>query len=269
MKMCQLILFLTFISFIEEEFDCPVKTLITLLKAWGLHSLWLHLTIYWRLTIDLGVLKINSEVRVDRGFALLWYIYWQNSQKISWPLHLTKYWIACGLKSTPRKLMERTRQREQNTLCTYFEFYRQRSRKCQEGYLAIFTWRYNTIMVKTSASKKNFYRPHPKDGEGNVFHFVHTLGGGVRSVQPGGGGGQVSPARGWVGQSSQGGGWVSPASWGGGSVSGGGGQHLAPSCGQYASCIHAGGLSCCFLFLACTSQWVQQSLIRVATFHPW
>ena len=31
---------------------------------------------------------------------------------------------------------------------------------------------------------------------------------------------------------------------GGGGQSAGGGQHLAPSCGRYASCVHAGGLSC-------------------------
>ena len=74
-------------------------------------------------------------------------------------------------------------------------------------------------------------------------------------MHPGGGG--VSPARG--GQVHLGGGGVSPAAWGGGSgpagggVSpasrGGGGQHFAPSCGRYASCVHAGGLSCFFQFL--------------------
>ena len=67
--------------------------------------------------------------------------------------------------------------------------------------------------------------------------------GGVRSnwggqVQPGGGqvqlggGGQVQLGR---VRSSQGG--VRSSQWGGG-------QHLVPSCGRYASCVHAGGLSC-------------------------
>ena len=60
-------------------------------------------------------------------------------------------------------------------------------------------------------------------------------------------GGQVSPARGGV--SPAGGGQSSPGgvsvNWGGG-----GGQHLAPSCRRYASCVHAGGLSCL------TLQWI-------------
>ena len=75
----------------------------------------------------------------------------------------------------------------------------------------------------------NFYRPHPKDGEGNVFTLsTPGGGGGVRSswggsVQPGGGG--VSPGGGGQVQVGGGGGQVQP---------GGGGQHLAPSCGRYA-----------------------------------
>ena len=89
---------------------------------------------------------------------------------------------------------------------------------------------------------------------------VHTGGGG----QPEGGsaGGGVSQrgvsARGGVSQGGSGpGGGSGPAggeggqvlggvrsSWGGGSGPGGEVQHLAPSCGRYASCVHAGGLSC-------------------------
>ena len=78
---------------------------------------------------------------------------------------------------------------------------------------------------------------------------------GVRSkVNPaGGGGGQVKGQSSWGGIRSKvnpaGGGQVQlvggsgPAGWGG-VRSSRGGQHLAPSCGWYASCIHAGGLSC-------------------------
>ena len=77
-------------------------------------------------------------------------------------------------------------------------------------------------MFATMENVWDFCRPHPKDGEGNVFTL--STPGGVRSVQPGGG--QVSPAGGglrsvqlrgggrvrsvqpggWVGQSSRGGG---------------------------------------------------------------
>ena len=61
--------------------------------------------------------------------------------------------------------------------------------------------------------------------EGNIFTlFVCPHLGEGGQVQPGGGG-QVQPA-------------------GGGGQSAGVGQHLAPSCGRYASCVHAGGLSC-------------------------
>ena len=107
----------------------------------------------------------------------------------------------------------------------------------------------NTCRIYT-----NYYRPHPKDGEGNVFSLF-TPGGGVRSVQPGGG--QVSPAGGGVRSVQPGVGQVSPAGgvgqssrgsqssqWGGGGSVSGGGEHLAPSCGRYASCVHTGGLSC-------------------------
>ena len=62
--------------------------------------------------------------------------------------------------------------------------------------------------------------------------------GGLRSkVHPAGGGGQVQQAS-W--------GRSGPASAGGvrSSQRGQQGQHLAPSCGRYVSCVHAGGLSC-------------------------
>ena len=81
--------------------------------------------------------------------------------------------------------------------------------------------------------------------------------GGVRSSQWGGGqgggsgpakgGGQVQPVRGGSGPANGGGGQVQPAGGGGGGVRSSqceGGQHLAPSCGRYLSCVHAGGLSC-------------------------
>ena len=70
----------------------------------------------------------------------------------------------------------------------------------------------------------NYYRPHPKDGEGNVFSL---------STPGGGGGGGSGPASG----------------------GGGGCQHLAPSCGRYASCVHAGGLSCFNLVLISVSKF--------------
>ena len=100
-----------------------------------------------------------------------------------------------------------------------------------------------------------------------MFSLCPHLGGGL-GVSPAGGGGSGQSSRG--GQSSWGGsvqpvgavqssrrrgGWVSPARGGvsqvgGASVSGGvGGQYLAPSCGRYASCVHAGGLSCLILYL--------------------
>ena len=78
-----------------------------------------------------------------------------------------------------------------------------------------------------------YYRPHPKDGEGNVF-TLSTPGGGDQ-VQPTGGGVRSVSRRGG----------------GGGQSAGGGGQDLAPSCGRYASCVHAGGLPClqiCIVF---------------------
>ena len=91
--------------------------------------------------------------------------------------------------------------------------------------------------------------------EGNSFTLLVCSRGG--QVQPAGGG--SGPASRGVGvRSSRGGGGSGPAGgvrsvqlvggvsqWGGVSpAGGGGGQHLAPSCGRYASCVHAGGLSC-------------------------
>ena len=65
----------------------------------------------------------------------------------------------------------------------------------------------------------NHYRPHPKDGEGNVF-TSSTPGGGGGQVSPAGGGGQVSPA---------GGGSVQP---GGVSPAGGGVSIFRPLAGS-------------------------------------
>ena len=118
---------------------------------------------------------------------------------------------------------------------------------------------------------QHLYRPHPKDGEGNSFTLLVCPRGGVRSsrgvrskVNParrrvrssrGGGvrskvnpaGGVSGPARGGVRSKVNPAGGVScPASrggqvqpGGGGPVQRGGGQHLVPSCGWYASCVHA------------------------------
>ena len=107
-----------------------------------------------------------------------------------------------------------------------------------------------------------------------MFSVCSHLGGGGQVQPAGGGGGSGQSARGGSGpasgggvRSSQGGsgqsadgGGVRSSRWGGGCqvqpVGGvrssrrgvihrpGGDQHLAPSCGRYASCVHAGGLSC-------------------------
>ena len=96
----------------------------------------------------------------------------------------------------------------------------------------------------------------PREGTVLTGVCLSTGGGGVRSVQLGGGS-QVSPAGGGGGQSAWGVGQVS--SWGGvrsvaggvGQVSGGGGsakigqqKEYSLHGGRYASCVHAGGLSC-------------------------
>ena len=62
------------------------------------------------------------------------------------------------------------------------------------------------------------------------------LGGQVKGQSSQGVRSKVNPARGDQVQPAGGGGQVQPV---------GGGQHLALSCGRYASCVHAGGLSCC------------------------
>ena len=60
-----------------------------------------------------------------------------------------------------------------------------------------------------------------------------------------------------------GGGSAGGGSGGGGGQPGGGqpggGQHLAPSCGRYASCVHAGGLSCCMRSSQVTMIFTTQS----------
>ena len=112
-----------------------------------------------------------------------------------------------------------------------------------------------------------FVSPHLGGGQ------VQPTEGGVRSsrgggqVQPGGsgpaGGGELGPAggsgpaRGGSGPAGGGGGGSGQAGGGSGPAGGGGvrssrwgrgGQHLAPSCRRYASCVHAGGLSCFKIF---------------------
>ena len=158
-----------------------------------------------------------------------------------------------------------------------------------------------------------YYRPHPKDGEGNSFTLLvcprgeggsgpaaggggsgPAAGGGVRSSCRGGGGGSGPAAGGGSGPAARGGsgpaagggsgpaagggggsgparggqvqllgggvrsscrggvrsscwGGSGPAAGGGSGPTAGGGQHLVPSCGRYASCVHAGGLSCSYI----------------------
>ena len=134
-----------------------------------------------------------------------------------------------------------------------------------------------------------FYRPHPKDGEGNVFTLFTpgggrgqvqpgggsgpaggvgqvqpggrggsgpAGGGGVGQVQPGGGVGQVQPGggRGGSGPAGEGGGvgqvqpggegWVRSSRGGGGSAKIAQHRKYLLHGGRYASCVHAGGLSC-------------------------
>ena len=133
-----------------------------------------------------------------------------------------------------------------------------------------------------------FVNPHLGGG------FRSSRGGGVRSSRPGGvrsvswpGGGQVQLARGGQvqpagqvsqltgggsGQSANGvggvrssqgasgpAGGVRSSRQGGGQVSQQeGGQHLAPSCRQYASCVHAGGLSCYIMIFV--NIWIKQPM---------
>ena len=88
-----------------------------------------------------------------------------------------------------------------------------------------------------------FYRPHPKDGEGNVFTLSTPGGGGGAGPAGGGGGGQVSELKGGGVRSSRPGGEGSGqwANGGGGQVSEptGGGGEVGSSCrgggsGQWA-----------------------------------
>ena len=100
-------------------------------------------------------------------------------------------------------------------------------------------------------------------GEGNVFSLFTSGGGGAGQSADGGGGVRSSWPGGWV-RSSQGGsgpaggvrsspgGQVQPGGGGSGPARGGGGsakiaQHRKYLLhgGRYASCVHAGGLSCC------------------------
>ena len=127
------------------------------------------------------------------------------------------------------------------------------------------------VLNSTCGKSKLYYRPHPKDGEGNVFS-LSTLGGGESGQSPTWGGqvkvqpgeGVRSKSNGGVsGQSSQWGGGGSGQSSQGGQSSRGGGQHLAPSCGRYASCVHAGGLSCHICFLSNVSLIMLYSLFPV------
>ena len=82
-------------------------------------------------------------------------------------------------------------------------------------------------------------------GEGEVRSSC--WGGGGSGPAAGGGqvqlGGVRSSCWGGVRSSCRRGG-SGPAAGGGSGPAAGGGQHLAPSCGRYASCVHAGGLSC-------------------------
>ena len=98
--------------------------------------------------------------------------------------------------------------------------------------------------------KGNFYRPHPKDGEGNSFSLFTFWGGGIRSQVRGGGtrshvwgGGTRSQGRGVPGLMS--GGVPHLRSGGVPVVPPRNSTHLLwLRGGRYASCVHAGGLSC-------------------------
>ena len=107
---------------------------------------------------------------------------------------------------------------------------------------------YQELLVTSSACflpVPDIYRPHPKDGEGNVFSLSTLWGGGsgqspagggvrsessrggVRSVQPGGGQVRAQPGGGVRSEPSRGGGQVSPAGGGVRSVQPGGGVRSA------------------------------------------
>ena len=122
--------------------------------------------------------------------------------------------------------------------------------------------RTSALSVQSCETMNDIYRPHLKDGEGNVFSLFIPVGGGGGGVSPAGGGGSGQSSRGGgSGQSSRGGlgqstrGGVSHPRVGGGQSSWGGsakiGQQNEYSLhgGRYASCIHAGGLSCLLMKL--------------------
>ena len=131
---------------------------------------------------------------------------------------------------------------------------------------------------------------------GGGVRSSQPMGGGSGPASRRGGGSGQSADGGGSGQSASGGGQVQPA--GGGQVSqplaggvtrrtpasggktcqvsqpgkgpqglgvrsgtrDGGGQHLAPSCGRYASCVHAGGLSCLQKFMTWSHNWTIENL---------
>ena len=80
-------------------------------------------------------------------------------------------------------------------------------------------WFFKCCFHHTREQANSFYRPHPKDGEGNVFSLSTLGGGGQVRVQPGGGVRSESSRGGGSGQSSWGGGGsVQPAGGGGVSI---------------------------------------------------
>ena len=109
-----------------------------------------------------------------------------------------------------------------------------------------------------------FYRPHPKDGEGNVFS-LSTLGGGGQVQPAGGGGGQVSqPTGGGSGPAGGEGCQVQPVGgegvrsvsrWGGFRSSRQGGGGSGPAGGRGGSVSQRGGgggsASCALLRVVC------------------
>ena len=92
------------------------------------------------------------------------------------------------------------------------------------------------------------YRPHPKDGEGNVFTLSTPGGGSGQSSR--GGGGQVSPARGGV-RSVQPGGGGGQSSWGGGQ----------------SSC-RGGSASCTLLQAVCLLHSRRRTFLFIHNFAP-
>ena len=91
----------------------------------------------------------------------------------------------------------------------------------------------------------SFYRPHPKDGEGNVFSLSTPGGGGVSGHSPAGGGGQVRLQPGGGGGSGH-----SPARGGQVRVQPGGGQSSRGGGGGQSS-QQGGSASCALLRAVC------------------